>query len=221
MKTIKRIAVLLLLAVLLVPSLSSCRKKTSAVKPGTYCRLNDKSQTGMASGWDWFTITLNEDGTFSYFETSISSHIGMGNYTYENGIVTLVEESPRLGETVTEYHRFRYDGEKLIFLASRSDDFTYAHPTEGAEFDLCYRISYEGNTNDLFFSLEYPTTYWAKPGDAVEVRTEILCDADIVVEADGVPVEKSHYDSDYWGYSFIMPDHNVVVTLRAVSGWKS
>ena len=120
MKTIKRIAVLLLLTVLLVPTLSGCRKKPSAVKPGTYCR-----------------------------------------------------------------------------------------------------ISYEGNTNDLFSSLEYPTTYWAKPGDAVEVRTEILCDADIVVEADGVPVEKSHYDSDYWGYSFIMPDHNVVVTLRAVSGWKS
>ena len=31
---------------------------------------------------------------------------------------------------------------------------------------------------------------------------------------DGLEIGKSHYDSDYWGYSFEMPDRDVTVTAR-------
>ena len=54
----------------------------------------------------------------------------------------------------------------------------------------------------------------AKPGDTVEIKTEILIDADIHVYVDGNEISKSHYDSDYWGYSFVMPDKDVLITAR-------
>ena len=54
----------------------------------------------------------------------------------------------------------------------------------------------------------------AKAGDSVELKTEILIDADIHVYVDGKELEKSHYDSDYWGYSFIMPEKDLLVTAR-------
>lgn len=54
----------------------------------------------------------------------------------------------------------------------------------------------------------------AKAGDTVEIRTEVLYDADLHVYVDGQEIGKSHYDSDYWGYSFEMPDRDVTVTAR-------
>ena len=63
----------------------------------------------------------------------------------------------------------------------------------------------------------------AKAGDTVEIRTEVLYDADLHVYVDGLEIGKSHYDSDYWGYSFEMPDRDVTVTARfytkAENGW--
>jgi serpin B len=54
----------------------------------------------------------------------------------------------------------------------------------------------------------------AKTGDTVEIRTGVLYDADIHVYVDGQEIRKSHYDSDYWGYSFVMPDKEVLVTAK-------
>ena len=54
----------------------------------------------------------------------------------------------------------------------------------------------------------------AKAGDTVEIRTAVLYDADLHVYVDGLEIGKSHYDSDYWGYSFEMPDRDVTVTAR-------
>ena len=72
-----------------------------------------------------------------------------------------------------------------------------------------YSISYElGDAADCFTV----TPLKAVAGETVEVRTGILFDADIHVSVDGQEIEKTHYDSDYWGYSFIMPEKDVVVT---------
>ena len=54
----------------------------------------------------------------------------------------------------------------------------------------------------------------AKPGETVELRTQVLFDADIHVYLDGQELEKSHYDSDYWGWSFPMPDRDVTVSAK-------
>ena len=72
-------------------------------------------------------------------------------------------------------------------------------------------ISYElGNTAGHFYAMPPK----AKPGDTVELRTEVLVDADIHVYVDGKEIRKTHYDSDYWGYSFDMPEKDVEVTAR-------
>ncbi len=54
----------------------------------------------------------------------------------------------------------------------------------------------------------------AKAGETVELRTEILYDAGIHVYVDGQEIPMTHYDSDYWGYSFTMPKKDVLVTAR-------
>lgn len=75
-----------------------------------------------------------------------------------------------------------------------------------------FSIRYElGDTEDDF--LATPTN--AKAGDLVEIRTQVLIDADIHVYLDNEKeVQKSHYDSDYWGYSFTMPSKDVLVTAK-------
>ncbi|MBQ7172973.1 MAG: hypothetical protein IJR88_02510 [Clostridia bacterium] len=74
-----------------------------------------------------------------------------------------------------------------------------------------YTISYElGDLLEDF--IELPAK--AKAGETVEIKTVVLCDADLHVYVDGEEIAKSHYDSDYWGYSFTMPVHDVTVTCR-------
>ena len=75
-----------------------------------------------------------------------------------------------------------------------------------------YRIEYE--LGDEFTDIFTDMPSEASPGDIVEVKTAILCDADIHVYADGQELGKTHYDSDYWGYSFIMLEKDVLITAR-------
>ena len=75
-----------------------------------------------------------------------------------------------------------------------------------------YSIKYELGSTESHFS-GAPSE--AKAGDLVEIKTNgILYDADIHVYVDGQEISKSHYESDYWGYSFVMPDRDVLVTAR-------
>ena len=76
--------------------------------------------------------------------------------------------------------------------------------------DSGYRVGYA--LGDEFTGIFTDMPQEANAGDTVEIRTAILFDADIHVYADGQEIGKTHYDSDYWGYSFIMPDHDVTVT---------
>ncbi len=81
-----------------------------------------------------------------------------------------------------------------------------------------YRIEYD--LNDELKECLIDTPYSAKAGDCVEIKTAVLYDADICVYVDGQAVEKSHYDSDYWGYSFEIPDKDVTITMEIVDGRK-
>ena len=77
--------------------------------------------------------------------------------------------------------------------------------------DGTFTINYDlGSAAEHFTST--PTK--AKPGDTIEIKTEILFDADMHVYVDGNEISKSHYDSDYWGYSFVMPEKNILVTMK-------
>ena len=77
--------------------------------------------------------------------------------------------------------------------------------------DVVFNIRYElGTTAHVFTS----TPSGAKAGEKVEIKSDVLFDADIHVYVDGQEIGKTHYDSDYWGYSFIMPNKDVLVTAR-------
>ncbi len=59
----------------------------------------------------------------------------------------------------------------------------------------------------------------AKPGDTVVLRTGTIMDADLDFYANGVKLENTHNDSDYWEYVFTMPDEDVVITHKMSNGF--
>lgn len=79
----------------------------------------------------YFFITVQEDGSFSYYEGALSSYLGFGSWTLEGDLLTLTD-------TVLEDHPrvfcFRVKGNDLIFLADRSDEFTYVDVADGERF---------------------------------------------------------------------------------------
>lgn len=96
---------------------------------GTYIREND-------NGYDSFSITLHEDGTYTYYETMISSHLGHGGYTIEDNLITLIDtQIPTYSGSATYEFKFEYRDGKLIYLAGKSDQFMYVHLPDGAEFE--------------------------------------------------------------------------------------
>ena len=97
---------------------------------GRYALENDKDILG-------FSITLNGDGTYTYFEGGFSSHFGYGDYTYENGIVTLVDTNvPGVDSSLTLTFKFLFQNGSLFFLARESDHFMYRTLPDGAEFEF-------------------------------------------------------------------------------------
>ncbi len=80
---------------------------------------------------DKFTITIFEDGTFSYYETLISSYIGFGKWTLEGDVLTL-EDDPQVCYYMI--NRFKVDGDDLIFIEEGSSNFLYKHVKDGERF---------------------------------------------------------------------------------------
>ncbi len=77
-----------------------------------------------------FTIKLNGDGTFTYYEGAFSSYVGSGEWSSENGVLTLSENrQDRLCEM-----RFAEGGGSLLFCADGSDNFMYVKAEDGDRF---------------------------------------------------------------------------------------
>ena len=105
--------------------------ETEDQKPSgiTYLRKND-------NGFDSFSITLYEDGTYIYYETFISSHLGSGTYTLEENILTLTgDKIPTLEGSVIHTYKFEYRGNTIVYLAEESNHFLYVHLPDGAVFE--------------------------------------------------------------------------------------
>lgn len=73
-----------------------------------------------------FTIRLEEDGSFVYYEGYLSSYIGTGNWTLEEDIVTLQEK--------TRHFCFQVKDGDLIFQEGSSGMFTYLTVANGEKF---------------------------------------------------------------------------------------
>ena len=64
---------------------------------------------------------------FQYYETPISSYIGLGQFALDGDVLTIKDGR-------TNRFRLEEDGEKLVWLAEGSDNFTFVKLTDGATF---------------------------------------------------------------------------------------
>ncbi len=76
-----------------------------------------------------FTLTLNGDGSYSYYEGFLSSYMGSGEWTVKDGVLILNEESLP-GMTF----RFGVKNRELIFLSEGSSRFPYVSVEDGDRF---------------------------------------------------------------------------------------
>lgn len=94
--------------------------------------IADKTYTYEEEGFGGnFTIHINNDGTFSYYEGPLSSYIGMGSWTLENDILVLSDDE-QMGYPFV--NRFKVDGNDLVFVSENSSNFLYIKVADGKRF---------------------------------------------------------------------------------------
>ena len=90
-----------------------------------------------------FTIEIKADGTFTYYEGMLSSHIGIGEWSYSDGMLILFEKTSRFNEAyrleeVINSYSFLVEKDTLIFadkgLEDGSDNFRYVKVKNGEKF---------------------------------------------------------------------------------------
>ncbi|MBR6426076.1 MAG: hypothetical protein IKS29_08990, partial [Oscillospiraceae bacterium] len=109
----------------------------------------DESQTILSSGTYYlertdesissyrFWIRINtEKGSFQYYETPISSYIGLGLYQLEGDVLTISDGLPTTEGTTQRVNRFRVGDGKLTWIAEGSDGFLFAKLQNGDIFTL-------------------------------------------------------------------------------------
>lgn len=80
-----------------------------------------------------------------------------------------------------------------------------------------YSISYsEEMTEGLMLDGYAPK--FARAGDTVVLRTGRIMDANLVLYANGVNIQRTQSGSGYWEYVFTMPDEDVVITSDILGG---
>ena len=78
-----------------------------------------------------FTITINEDGTFTYREGEKSDYIAKGTWSYRKGILTLDDELSRKYNFVNKF--VVLDG-NLVFVEEDSTNFPSVTVKDGEKF---------------------------------------------------------------------------------------
>lgn len=122
-----------------------------------------------------FTIQIFEDGTFQYYEGMLSSYIGLGTWSVEDGILTLKEPA------FSFVNRFRIGENELIFLAEGSTNFMYLTVEEGDRFfgetlknNASSYFDGKGSTKYLVSLDEVRTLMLSNSGSKVDRVKELL-----------------------------------------------
>ena len=76
-----------------------------------------------------FTITLNSDGTYEFYEGSLSSYMGGGIWSRDDDTVHMIEEN---GYDLK--FTFEIQNDALIYSAAGSDAFLYVDVSDGERF---------------------------------------------------------------------------------------
>lgn len=78
-----------------------------------------------------FTIQINDDGTFGYYEGLLSSYIGIGSWILDNDILVLSDDDD-IGYPLV--NRFEVKDGDLVFLSEDSSNFLYVNVADGEHF---------------------------------------------------------------------------------------
>lgn len=62
-------------------------------------------------------------------------------------------------------------------------------------------------------SLMEPIKSRYQSGTVVEIKAQPVTDISLHVFVNGEEISMSHYDSDYWGFEFVMPEENITIHL--------
>ncbi len=81
-----------------------------------------------------FGITFNPDGTYTWYESPISSFMGIGTYSIEGGVLTMTDDAEATG--TGRVNMFLISGDKLNYCSDGSDNFNLVKLDDGAEFVL-------------------------------------------------------------------------------------
>ena len=76
-----------------------------------------------------FTITLDEDGKYTYYVGYLSSYIGMGKWKVEDGVLTMTENT---GYDLV--FRFSVKDGELVYIKEGSSEFMYVTVGDGDRF---------------------------------------------------------------------------------------
>ena len=134
----KVLAVILLLTIAF--GVIGCSNLKEITKDDIVDKIYTYEKDGCGSN---FTITVKADGTFNYYEGALSSHIGMGEWSYSDGILTLFEKTSRFVtaneiEEVINSYSFLVEKDTLIFvdkgLDNGSGNFRYVKVKDGEKF---------------------------------------------------------------------------------------
>ena len=106
-----------------------------------------------------FTLTLNEDGTFSYYAGAFSSYIGIGNWALENDIVKLDDNG--------KVFQFKVENNGLTFLSDGSAKFMYVNVEDGDRF-----LPKEDVVASDSSSIEGPSESNASPASYTQISQE-------------------------------------------------
>lgn len=119
----KRSALLILAAALLC---TGCARRAQKAD------IADKTYVYEKSGFGGdFTIKLNGDGTFTYYEGFLSSYIGMGNWALDGETLVLVNDEAYGHQ---RENRFKIVDGDLVFQAENSSNFTHIKAADGEKF---------------------------------------------------------------------------------------
>ncbi len=97
-------------------------KERMSLVAGTY------RYEGEGFGGD-FTITLNADGSYSFYEGPLSSYLGGGTWRMDDGTVHMTEQSGFDLEFL-----FEVQDDALAYLAAGSDAFPYVKVSDAERF---------------------------------------------------------------------------------------
>ena len=73
-----------------------------------------------------FTISINEDGSFSYYEGFLSSYIGHGKWKIKHNVLTISDG--------ISSNKFKMRGNELVFVEEGSTNFMFVKLKDGDKF---------------------------------------------------------------------------------------